>query len=50
MHPYTAHGYSAAWLAALDVVHRELIRRLSGGEPQLSGAAKSEISTAADGS
>jgi glyoxylase-like metal-dependent hydrolase (beta-lactamase superfamily II) len=77
-HAFTADGHSTAWLAALDVVgrelagtgtlypghgdpagagiladqrryllyHRELIRRLSGGEPQLSEQAKSELSTA----
>jgi glyoxylase-like metal-dependent hydrolase (beta-lactamase superfamily II) len=77
-HPYTADGHSGAWLAALDVLnrelagtailypghgdpaglelladqrryllyYRELIRRLSGGEPALSEAAKSELSRA----
>jgi glyoxylase-like metal-dependent hydrolase (beta-lactamase superfamily II) len=80
MHPYTADAHSALWLAALDVLardlagqhvgtlypghgdpagpellagqrryllyYRELIRRLSGGEPRLPEAAKSELGAA----
>ena len=77
MHPYTADGHSARWLALLDVLageladaaalypghgdpagpdllaeqrryllfYREVVRRLSGGEPRLTAAAQQELET-----
>jgi glyoxylase-like metal-dependent hydrolase (beta-lactamase superfamily II) len=48
---YPGHGNPAGLAMLADqrrylLYYRELIRRLSGGEPQLSEAAKSELSTA----
>src|SRR5207244_11143208 len=48
---YPGHGNPAGPGLLADqrrylLYYRELIRRLSGGEPQLSEAAKSELSTA----
>jgi len=48
---YPGHGDPAGPGLLADqrrylLYYRELIRRLSGGEPQLSDAAKSELSTA----
>jgi len=48
---YPGHGDPAGLAMLADqrrylLYYRELIRRLSGGEPQLSEAAKSELSTA----
>jgi glyoxylase-like metal-dependent hydrolase (beta-lactamase superfamily II) len=48
---YPGHGDPAGPGLLADqrrylLYYRELIRRLSGGEPQLSGAAKSQLSTA----
>ena len=43
---YRLPSASADVLMRRDGHYRELIRRLSGGEPQLSEAAKSELSTA----